>query len=94
MEQDDTSVVTYLFGQHSNLYFSLVKMWDRLYGYVFVNKKDQLPHNVGIGDIYSGQEVGFDDANYDAIRNFTWQHPDRDLGCLVLRQTRSKIGPT
>jgi hypothetical protein len=43
MECDDTCVVTYLYGQHSNIYLSLVKMWERSYGYVFVEKKEQLP---------------------------------------------------
>jgi hypothetical protein len=75
MQHDNPCVVAYLFVQHSKLYLSLVKMWDRSYGYVFVDKKDQFLDNVGIGDIYSSREVGFDDANYDAVSKFTSATP-------------------
>jgi hypothetical protein len=67
MERDDTCVVTYLSGQHSNIYLSLVKMWARSYGYVFVKKKEQLPEDVCIGDTYSGR--GDDDEG--CVSSFT-----------------------
>jgi hypothetical protein len=66
MECDNTCVVTYLSGQHSNIYLSMVKMWDRSYGYVFVNK-DQLPGNVCIGETYSGR----DDDEEDFVSSFS-----------------------
>ncbi len=67
MECDDTCVVTYPSGQHSNIYLSLVKMWDKSYGYVFVEKKEQLPKDVCIGDTYSGR--GDDDEG--CVSSFT-----------------------
>jgi hypothetical protein len=68
MERDNTCVVTYLSGQHSNIYLSLVKMWDRSYGYVFVEKKEQLPEDVCIGDTYSSR--GRDDDK-GCVSSFT-----------------------
>jgi hypothetical protein len=31
-------------------------MWDKLYNFVFVAKKDPLPGHMVIGDIYNGDE--------------------------------------
>jgi hypothetical protein len=60
-------VVTYLSGQHSNIYLSVVKMWDKSYGYMFVKKKEQLPEDVCIGDTYSGRG----DGDEGCISSFT-----------------------
>jgi hypothetical protein len=79
MERDDTCVVTYLSGQHSNIYLSLVKMWDRSYGYVFVEKKEQLPEYVFIGDTYSGR--GDDDEG--CVISFTFATTPRPTSMSV-----------
>jgi hypothetical protein len=55
-ECDDTCTATYLHGQNSNLYLSLMYMWDKLYNFVIVTKKDPLPGHMAIGDIYNGDE--------------------------------------
>ncbi len=52
-ERGDTHTATYLHGQNSNLYLFLMYMWDKLYNFVFVAKKDPLPGHMGIGDIYN-----------------------------------------
>ena len=54
-ERDDTRTVTYINGQNSNLYLSLIYMWDKMFNFVFVEKKDPLPAHMGIGDIYDGE---------------------------------------
>ena len=48
-ECDETCTATYSNGQNSNLYLSLMYMWDKSYNFVFVEKKDPLPCHMGIG---------------------------------------------
>ncbi len=44
-------------------------MWDKMFNFVFVEKKDPLPAHMGIGDIYDGGDEeelhggSFDDGN-------------------------------
>ncbi len=54
-ERDDTCTATYIIGQNSNLYVSLIYMWDKIFNFVFVEKNDPLPVHMGIGDIYNGK---------------------------------------
>ena len=71
-----TLALQYLHGQNSNLYLSLVYMWDKLYNSVFVAKKNPLPGHMAIGDIYNGdkdegkEELGVNKGN-DAIKIFS-----------------------
>ena len=50
-EQGKTRTATYINGQNSNLYLSLMYMWDKSYNFVFVEKRDPLPGHMGIGGI-------------------------------------------
>ncbi len=61
-ERGKTCTATYINGQNSNLYLSLILMymWDKSYNFVFVEKRDPLPGCMGIGDIYNGDN---DDGN-------------------------------
>ena len=61
MDRDDTCVVTYLGGQHSLMYLSVVKMWDRMFNYVFADIKDPF-HKIILAD----------PACYDIIKNCIW----------------------
>jgi hypothetical protein len=74
-ERDDTCTATYLHGQNSNLYLSLLYMWDKLYNFVFVAKKDPLPGHMAIGDIYNvdEEELCFNEGGEDALSSFS-QH--------------------
>jgi hypothetical protein len=70
-ERDDTRTVTYINGQNSNLYLSLIYMWDKMFNFVFVEKKDPLPAHMGIGDIYDGDGGSFDDGNIQSDMSTT-----------------------
>ncbi len=72
-EHDDTCTTTYLHGQNSNLYMSLLYMWDKLYNFVFVAKKDPLPGHMAIGDIYNvdEEELCYNEGGEDAISSFS-----------------------
>lgn len=62
MDRDDTCVVTYLGGQNSLMYLSVVKMWDRMFSYVFADIKDALPDEADYyGDGDNGNENEDDD---------------------------------
>jgi hypothetical protein len=66
-ERDDTRTATYINGQNSNLYLSLIYMWDKMYNFVFVEKKDPLPAHIGIGDIYTGENVYYSNDDEEAL---------------------------
>ncbi len=70
-----TLALQYLHGQNSNLYLSLLYMWEKLYNFVFVAKKDPLPGHLAIGDIYNvdEEELCFNEGGEDAIRSFSQQ---------------------
>ncbi len=72
-ERDDTCTATYLHGQNSNLYLSLVYMRNKLYNFVFIAKKDPRPGHMAIGDIYNGdeEEVFFSKEGEDALSSFS-----------------------
>jgi hypothetical protein len=72
-EHDDTCTGTYLHGRNSKLYFSLMYMWDKLYNFVFVARKDPLPGHMAIGDIYYGdeEELCFSEGEEDALSSFS-----------------------
>ena len=65
------SHTTYINGLNSNLYLSLMYMWDKLYNFVFVEKRDPLPGHMGIGDIYNGDnDNGDGELEFDAVSSF------------------------
>jgi hypothetical protein len=61
--------------QPCNIYLSLVYMWDKQYGYCFVDKKDQLPPDCAIGDGWTGDH---DDDNDDEMDNNNGNSDDGD----------------
>lgn len=70
-ERDETRTTTYINGQNSNLYLSLMYMWDKSYNFVFVEKRDPLPGHMGIGDIYyGGNDDGDGELEFDAVSSF------------------------
>jgi len=72
-ERDETCTATYINGQNSNLYLSLILMymWDKSYNFVFVEKRDPLPGHMGIGDIYNGDnDDGDGELEFDAESSF------------------------
>jgi hypothetical protein len=50
-------------------------MWDKLYNFVFIVKKDPLTGHMAIGDIYYGdeEELGFNKGGEDALSSFSNQ---------------------
>ena len=70
-ERDETRTATYINGQNSNLYLSLMYMWDKSYNFVFVEKRDPLPGHMGIGDIYNGDnDNGDGELEFDAVSSY------------------------
>ncbi len=72
-EHDHSCTATYLHGQNNNLYLSLLYIWDKLYNFVFVAKKNPIPGHMAIGGIYNGdeEELCFNQGGDDAFSSFS-----------------------
>jgi hypothetical protein len=70
-DRQEADTAAYI-GQACDVYLSLVYIWDKMYDFVFVTKKDSLPSHMHIGDHYDGgddddEEIDF--TNNDFINN-------------------------
>ena len=47
---DEELIPNYFRGQQSMLYLGIIHMWDKQKTYIFVTRKDPMPHDCMIGD--------------------------------------------
>jgi hypothetical protein len=64
-------------------------MWDKMYNFVFVEKKDPLPAHMGIGDIYNGERDYYSNGEEEALRgdSFNEGYSQSDISTIAPRRS-------